>query len=96
MTVLVVVEAKVDSDRIDDAIDFLADKFPETREYSGCQDITAYLNEDGQSFMFIEHWDSREQFDKYMSWRQESGTFSVFLDMLVGEPSFRFFEKTKA
>ncbi len=47
MTVLVLVEAKVQASHVDDAIKFLGEKFPETREYEGCQDISAYLNEDG-------------------------------------------------
>lgn len=96
MTVMVQVEATVDRSKVGDAIEFLSEKFPEARVYDGCQNVTAYLNEDGETFVFIEHWDSKEQFENYMNWRQESGTFGTFLEMLVGEPNIRFFEQTRA
>ncbi len=96
MAIMVKVEATVDPERVSEAIEFLREKFPETRAYSGCQDVTAFLNDDGKTFVFVEHWDSKEHFEKYMTWRQESGTFGVFLGMLEGEIDVRFFERTRA
>ena len=96
MTVIVHVEAVIQEDRVQDAIDFLSDKFPEARVYDGCQSVTAYLNEDGKTFVFIEHWDSKDDFNRYMTWRQESGTFNSFLEMLDGEVNIRFFSETEA
>ena len=96
MTIMVHVEAIVQEDHVQNAIAFLNEKFPEARAYEGCQSVTAYLNEDGKTFIFVEHWDSKEDFNRYMTWRQESGTFNTFLEMLDGEVNIRFFSKTGA
>ncbi len=96
MTIMVHVEAAVKPESVSDALEFLGDKFPETREYDGCQKVTAYLNDDGKTFVFVQHWDAKDDFERYMNWRQETGTFNKFLEMLDGEIRIRFFEETTA
>jgi quinol monooxygenase YgiN len=96
MTTMICVEATLQAGRVQDATEFLQQRFPETREYAGCQDIIAYLNDDGKTMMFVEHWDSKADFDKYLAWRQESGSFAAFTDMVDGELKFRTFEQVDA
>ena len=93
MTRLVQVKAKLLPGKLDDAVNFLKLRFPETREYAGCQDIEAYVAEDGLSLCFVEHWDSQDQFDAYLSWRQETGSFTEFLSMVDGELDIQSYDK---
>ena len=93
MTKLVQVTARLQPGKLDEAIDFLKLRFPETRDYSGCQSIDAYVAEDGLTLCFIELWDSQDQFDSYLSWRQESGSFDQFLSMIDGELDIQSFDK---
>lgn len=96
METMVCIEATLKEDRLQDAVDFLRKRFPETRDYPGCQGITAFLNEDGKTMMFIERWDSQADFKKYLAWRQESGSFAYFSELVVGEMDIRMFEPVDA
>ena len=93
---LVQVEANAKPEHLQDAIDFLKQRFPETRAYDGCQDITAYLNEDGHTLVFVEHWDTKEQYEKYLAWREETGALAELVGYLQGPPDFRFFDAVDA
>ncbi|MFL2840689.1 MAG: putative quinol monooxygenase [Pseudohongiellaceae bacterium] len=81
---------------IPDINKFLAEIFPDTRAFDGCIDITAYLNDDGQTYVFIEHWESKAQYEKYLAWRGEIGTMSQFEQYLQGPPSIKYFEVVDA
>ena len=68
MATLVQLEAKAKPECVQEVIDLLRPRLPETRDYDGCQEITAYLNDDGHTFVFVELWDSKEHYDKYLAW----------------------------
>lgn len=96
MTTLVALECKARSDSVDTLIGFMQKHLPDTRNFEGCQDITAYLGEDGLSVIMVEHWDTKAHYEKYLAWRQETGVFADLGAMLDGEPSIRFFEPIDA
>jgi len=96
MSTLVLVQAVAQRDRTQDAIRFLAEKFVETRKYDGCQSLTTHLGEDGQTIVVVQHWISKQHFDTYFSWRQESGSFDEFMSMLESAPDIRAFESVDA
>ncbi len=96
MATLVHLEANAKPEHTQDVIDLLKLRLPETRAYDGCQEITPYLNEDGHTFVFIELWDSKTKYEKYLTWRQETGVFDELVAMLQGEPNIRFFEPVDA
>ena len=96
MTTMICVEAELKPERLDDAVAFLRERFPETRAYSGCKGIDAYLGEDGKTMLFVETWESKSDFDSYLAWRQETGSFASFADMVVGELNIRAFEQVDA
>ena len=93
MTTMVCVEAELKQGRLDDAVAFLRQRFPETRDYPGCNGINAYLHDDGKTMVFVELWDTKEDFEKYLAWRQESGSFADFTEMVAGEMDIRTFEQ---
>ena len=72
MSILVQLEANAKPECVSEMSGALAGLFPETRAYDGCVDITAYLNDDGHTFVFVEHWETKEQYEKYLAWREET------------------------
>lgn len=96
MAVLVLVEAKAKPDMVESIKDFVTPLFPETRAYDGCQGVTMYVEPEGQTFVFVEHWDSTAQYERYLAWRTETGVLDQLVSMLDGEPSIRYFEAVDA
>ncbi len=41
--------------------------------------------------VFVEDWDSREQYEKYLAWRTERGDLEKLMGWLSGEPSIRYY-----
>ncbi len=94
MSVLVIVEIQAKPENVSDVKALLAGLLPGTRAYDGCQRIDAYSNtEDSGNMVFVDRWDSRAHFEKYLAWRTETGSIDRFGDMLSGPPSIRYFEK---
>ncbi|MFC2035386.1 putative quinol monooxygenase [Chloroflexota bacterium] len=97
MSVLVLVEAPVKPEEISNMKSYLAEVYPATRAYDGCQGIDAYFNtEDKDSIVMIEHWESRAQHEKYLGWRTETGVMAKLGSMLAGPPIIRYFERIDA
>jgi len=46
--------------------------------------------------VLIESWDSREHYEKYFAWRQESGALAALGEMLAGPPNLRYFDEVDA
>ena len=51
--VLVQLEANAKPDCVEEMTEMLRQLFPETRAFDGCNEITAYLNDDGHTFVFM-------------------------------------------
>ena len=96
MSALVLVEAITQPDRTQEAIRFLAGKFPETRQHEGCESLTTHLGEDGKTIVVVQYWASKDHFDTYFAWRQETGSFDEFVSMLEEPPEIRAFEPVDA
>ena len=60
-------------------LDFLTTILPDTRAFDGCQDLRVYLEDEGAKILFIEYWESAAHYQRYLSWRTETGV----LDELV-------------
>ena len=94
MATLVLLEAKARADAVERMKTFLEKRLPETRAYDGCRDITAYLaSEDRRTFVFVEHWDSSEHYEKYLAWRTETGVLKELESMIEGGALIRHFEQ---
>ena len=90
MSVLVILEVKAKPNSREALTDYFRKNLPDTREYDGCQNITTHLSDDGVSVVLVEHWDSKEHYDKYLAWRTERGDVAA-LEKLFEDPKFRFF-----
>ena len=93
MAVLMLLEATAKGERVSELKRLLKERVPETRAFDGCQDSTAYLSvDDGRTVLIVDHWDSKEAYQKYMAWRAETGTRAQLSGMLEGTPKVRYFE----
>ncbi|MFC1942258.1 putative quinol monooxygenase [Chloroflexota bacterium] len=94
MSVLVLNEAQVKPENISDMKSYMKEILPDTREYSGCQNVEVYFNiDDANNMVLVEHWNSREHYEKYLAWRAEIGSVDIIVAMLAGLPTIRYFEK---
>jgi hypothetical protein len=42
--------------------------------------------------VFVESWDSKEQYEKYLGWRTERGDIDKLVGWMAGPPSIRHFD----
>lgn len=93
---LVLLEIVARPESVESLKDMLKARLPETRAYEGCQSITPFLNDDVKTFVVVEHWDSRDHYDKYLAWRTETGVLAELESLLEAEPSIRYFDTVDA
>ena len=73
-------------------LDFLTEILPDTRSFDGCQDLKVYIEGDGEAMVFIEYWDSAEHYQRYLSWRTETGVLNRLVERLAAPPVIRIAE----
>lgn len=97
MAIMALLEGRVKADAVDRLKAALAGLFPETRQYEGCHDITAYFDgDDGRTMVFVEHWESKALHQRYLQWRTETGVIPGLVEMLEAPPTIRYFEQAAA
>ena len=93
MAVLVTVECNVKPEHADDLVNFLRNELHHTRGFDGCNGLTIHRNQDGgHNMVFVEHWDSRQHYEKYLAWRTERGDLASLVGWLEGDPNIRYFD----
>ena len=94
MSVLVLVEIKLQDDKVEDFTTYIASIVADTRSYDGCEEMTFRVNQDDPTdVMFVETWESREKYEKYFAWREESGALDVLGPMIAAAPNKRFYDE---
>ena len=80
-----------------DVLAALKEITPDTRSYDGCISNHVYRSQENPDTLVIHgQWQSKEHYEKYLAWREETGVFGKFAAGLEGAPSFRYFELTDA
>ncbi len=68
------IDLQVDPEKVDEFLAVMIEAAPDTRAREGCRLFDIYVDQDNPGHVvFYEIWDSREQQEAYLSWRQESG-----------------------
>jgi quinol monooxygenase YgiN len=63
---------------------FLAEILPDTRKARGCRFSKTYAGHgSSDEFLLIQEWDSAEDQQAYMAWREETGVLKTFLGHLA-------------
>ena len=81
---VVIAEFHVLKEHVETLEEGFRNSFSDTRAYSGCISIDAYLDETASTFIVVQDWESFEHYDAYLNWRIESGLFEFFDRILVG------------
>ncbi|MGU3498752.1 putative quinol monooxygenase [Mycobacterium sp. C31M] len=93
MTIQATMELIIKEGRYQDFRDFMVKILPDTRPYKGCVCIEFVRNQDNPAHILVlEKWNSREDYERYVAWRMETGIMNQIIDMIDGEPKLQFFD----
>ena len=93
MSCQVVIEFRAKEECVEKLLPWLRQILPDTRCREGCVLIAVTRNQDDPTnFIFVEQWDSRQHYERYFAWRQETGVLDQLAGMIRGPASFRFFD----
>jgi quinol monooxygenase YgiN len=92
MTVLVMLEAEVKSEKVAEMPALLAALLPSTRSFAGCGKVNAFLSQDGRKLLLVEDWATKEDYEKYGAWRVTTDHGKQLIAMMAGPPDIRYFD----
>jgi heme-degrading monooxygenase HmoA len=93
MTVSVLLEGHLIDGERDGFTALLTEKFKLTKTFDGFQKIDLTYNvEDPNNWVITELWDSKEDYQKYLQFRQEDGTLDEVASICADAPSVRIFD----
>jgi hypothetical protein len=75
------------SEKYEKAVCFLKKHLAETAVYDGCEACHAAGSVNNLEIIIYQEWDSVESYDKYLSWRKETGVIEEFEKNYTGSPS---------
>ena len=96
MSILVLVEVLAKAGCEARLVQSLELGLPQTRTADGCHSIHTYLEEDGRTVVAVEHWQSKEHYQRYLAWRVKTGVMDALGQLLEGPPKIRFFSAIDA
>jgi quinol monooxygenase YgiN len=93
MSVLILLEVNTKPGQANELTNWLRDELHHTRGSDGCNGLTVHTNQDDpNNVLIVESWDSRAQYEKYLSWRAERGDIEKMGAWVAGPPSIRYFD----
>lgn len=91
MSVTVIVSGELQPGRFEEAVKLLRTELPATRAREGCESLTVHQDQDNPNqFMILATWATRPHHESYLAWRIETGVLNQLAEMLVGAPSFSY------
>jgi quinol monooxygenase YgiN len=53
----------------------------------------AHQNQDDtDNIVLVDKWETKDAFESYLAWRQETGVLDQLVSVCVGPPSIRFYD----
>ena len=93
MTTIVILDIPASADTRDAIYATLSEALIETRRFEGNEGLELLVNqEDGANIVVYERWRSREDYDRYLAFRQESGFSAKFRALIPGTMAVRKFD----
>lgn len=97
MATMVILELKLKPGAEKTLTEMLPGLLPDTRKYAGCKNVHFFLQQGSPTTaVAIEHWESKEHYEKYLAWRTETGVMAKLGELLAGPPSIRYFDQVDA
>jgi len=92
MSTTVLVEIKVKDGDVAKIQPMFVKRLAETRDFDGNLGVAMYTEADAPAtFVIVEHWGTRAQYDAYNKWRSDRGDIAELSALLAGPPVRRFF-----
>ena len=84
-----VVKVKINTvpEKYEQAVCFLKRHLAETAVYDGCEACHAAGSANNFEIIIYQEWDSLESYEKYLSWRKETGVIKEFETNYTVSPS---------
>ena len=97
MAVTVTLRLQIKLDRLDEFKNVLREILPDTRVFSGCQDIRVIENQDYTgSITILEGWDPKGNHIKYVTRRTEIGMMEALAGFDEAEPAITYYDTVGA
>jgi quinol monooxygenase YgiN len=65
----------------------------DTRAFDGCRSVETFVDSDNpDTIILIEDWDTRDQQEKYLAWRIESGMIEMLAPIMAEPLEMRFLD----
>ena len=84
MKYLVVADFRCKPGMVRGMAELFEDALPVTRSFQGCRSIAVYYEERTLTFTLLEDWDSLEEYDAYLSFREDTGIQTQLDPLLDG------------
>lgn len=96
MSTIVTLDMTASEETREQAISMLTEALDTTRQYAGCEGLELVVNQDKpNNFMLYERWSTRDHYEKYRAWRQETGFSAEFRALFPESPEIRIFDLTR-
>lgn len=65
----------------------------ETRAFDGCEEVVLLRSQDDRdTFLILEQWDSRTSYEAYLAWRTERGDMDAFAEISTQPYEVNYFD----
>lgn len=92
MTKKVILEFKVEKNKVKPLMVFLNKNLENVRGFDGCSQVEVYYNPDEDKMIFDEMWESVEQHQKYLGFITENGVMAELASFLASKPEIKYFD----
>jgi quinol monooxygenase YgiN len=94
MPITVVLELHLRDEVVDDVLAGLERDLPDTRAYDGnvSVDVVRDMAQPGH-IVLIERWERREDQERYIAWRQETGSMDNVVAQSTAPPTITYYEE---
>ena len=97
MSVTVLLELNVKPEHVEGIKQTFKAILPDTRAYDGCLGVEVTQNQDdANNIILVERWETRQHYEKYLAWRQETGVLDELGKVVASAPSIRYFDPVDA
>ena len=93
MSINVILDVQSKPESIDELKSTFENILPDTRSFDGCINIKVIGNQDNPlNLVLLETWETKEQYEKYLAWRTETGALDALVAMLSQPPSIQYYD----
>ena len=97
MAVMVLLEAQAKQGTGDQLVATFKAILPDARTRDGFLDIVVHQNQDDKdNLVLVEKWETKDAYQSYLGWRQETGVLDQLVAACAEPPSIRYYDITDA